>query len=195
MIPGITASTRRVTGGGGGEVLPPGTAIGDFVYGGYYAGNLLIEGTMYALLVADVSADITGENSRWKTTNTDTPNTDHQTDGVANTNAMIAAGIADHPAANHCVNYNGGGYTDWYMPARDELNVIYQNLGFNRPNCPPNFQIGGPQAFFNAWYWASTQFDPGNGWRQHFNDGSQFYNTKTHTGQRVRPVRRLQFNP
>lgn len=190
MIPGITASTRR-----GAPEPPLPSELGEPFGGGFYAGDIEIEGQWYKLIVADISADITGENSRWKTTRTSTPNTGHLSDGVANTNAMIAEGIELHPAANHCVSYDGGGYTDWYMPAKDELNVIYQNLGLDRPDCPPNFQIGGSQAFSNAWYWASTQHDSLNGWVQRFNNGSHGSSNKSSTSLRVRPVRRIPFNP
>jgi len=191
MIPGITASARRLQSGGGGD-LP--TIIGEPFGGGFYAGDIQYpDGQWYKLIVADVSADITGTNSRWKTSNTDTPGTDHLTNGVSNTAAMIAAGIELHPAAAHCIDHRGGGNADWYMPAKDELNVIYQNLGFNRPNCPPDFQAGGPQAFSSAYYWTSTQDSSSSGWMQHFSNGSQIIINKTSTPRRVRPVRRLPF--
>lgn len=169
------------------------TIIGEPWGGGFYAGDIESDGQWYKLIVADVSAEVHG--LRWKTANTDTPNTNHLTDGVANTNAMVAAGIGEHPAAAHCIGHRGGDFDDWYFPAKDELNVIYQNLGYNRPNCPPDFQSGGPQAFANTYYWASTQYSPSSGEIQRFSDGNQTYNTKTSTSRRVRPVRRLQFNP
>lgn len=171
------------------------TIIGEPFGGGFYAGDIESGGVWYKLIVADKAADITGTNSRWKTTNSATAGTDSLTDGVANTSSMIAAGIALHPAANHCVNHAGGGNSDWYMPAKDELNVIYQNLGYSRPNCPPDFLSGGPQAFANAWYWASTQASPYTGWIRRFSDGVQDGAGKTDPSPRVRPVRRLQFNP
>lgn len=176
-------------------VNPLPTIIGEPFGGGFYAGDIQSDGQWYKLIVADVSADITGANSIWKTTTTSTAGTDHLTNGVANTSAMIAAGIELHPAAAHCIDHRGGDNADWYMPAKDELNVIYQNLGFNRPNCPPDFQAGGPQAFSDAYYWSSTQNSSTWGWGQRFSDGNQNNLTKTTTNRRVRPVRRLQFNP
>lgn len=181
------------SGGGPTPTLP--TVIGEASGGGFYAGDIESDGQWYKLIVADKAADITGTNSRWKTTNTDTPGTDHLVDGVSNTNAMVAAGIELHPAAAHCIGHLGGGNADWYMPARDELNVIYQNLGFNRPNCPPDFQAGGPQAFSNASYWSSTQDSSSTSWRQSFSSGSQFRSSKSGTSYRVRPVRRIAFTP
>jgi hypothetical protein len=41
---------------------------------------------------------------------------------------MVTAGIADHPAAEFCVNLSIGGFTDWYMPSRQELDIAYFNL-------------------------------------------------------------------
>lgn len=171
------------------------TIIGEPFGGGFYAGDIESDGQWYKLIVADVVADITGSDSRWKTASSTTPNTGHLTDGLANTSAMIAAGIELHPAASHCIDHRGGGNADWYMPAKDELNVIYQNLGYNRPNCPPDFQSGGPQAFSNAYYWASTQYSSSYAWGQRFSDGLQNYTSKDRTTRRVRPVRRLPFNP
>lgn len=167
------------------------TIIGEPFGGGFYAGNIVDGGVEYVLLVADVSADITGTESRWKTSRSTTAGTDSLTDGPGNTQAMIDAGIDLHPAARHCIGHNGGGNSDWYMPAKDELNVIYQNLGYNRPDCPAHFQSGGEQAFSNAYYWASTQYSPNDGWMQHFSNGYAASNTKDVTSHRVRPVRRL----
>lgn len=169
--------------------------IGCPMDGGFYAGDIQYpNGQWYRLIVADVSADVYG--LQWKTADTDTQDSYEYEDGVTNTDAMIAVGVEDHPAANHCVNYDGGGYADWYMPALDELYTIYQNLGPNEPDCPPNFQSGGPQAFSDELYWSSTQYEPYTGWLQSFIDGSQHeYYNKTDTNHRVRPVRRVPFTP
>lgn len=48
-------------------------------------------------------------------------------------------------AFNLCKDYRGGGYDDWYLPTKDELNLIYQNL--RRTG-----KISG-----NGWHWSSSQ--------------------------------------
>jgi len=65
--------------------------------------------------------------------------------GLANTNALIAnQGNTGSYAAKICRDYNGGNYTDWYLPSKAELNKLYSNKG----------TIGS----FNASrYWSSTQ--------------------------------------
>jgi hypothetical protein len=39
---------------------------------------------------------------------------------------MVSAG--SHPAANFCDGLTINGYSDWYLPARDELELCYRNL-------------------------------------------------------------------
>ena len=60
-----------------------------------------------------------------------------------------------------CGNYLGGGYEDWHLPTKDELNYIYKCLktqGCSEPK----------------WYWSSTlASDDGYGWGQRFSDGFQ----------------------
>ena len=31
-------------------------------------------------------------------------------------------------AKTRCYQYRGGGYDDWYLPSKEELNLIYENL-------------------------------------------------------------------
>lgn len=50
-------------------------------------------------------------------------------------------------AKKKCSNYRGGGYSDWYLPTREELCYIYYNL--REKNL-----IGG-----NGWYWSSSSDD------------------------------------
>ena len=82
----------------------------------------------------------TGEASSrmYKNSNTAAP-TACQTvaEGYLATAAMVAAGDASvYPAAWFCKNLNIGGKTDWYLPARDELELCWRNL---KPTAANNY--------------------------------------------------------
>jgi uncharacterized phage infection (PIP) family protein YhgE len=67
------------------------------------------------------------------------------------------------------------GYEDWYLPSKDELNLIYQNLHLKGIG---NFSSTVP-------YWSSTQASygscglTGGGWTQNFGTGQQIQEIKT----------------
>jgi hypothetical protein len=66
--------------------------------------------------------------------------------GSANTDKIIAQnGAGSTYAAGLARAYNGGGYTDWYLPSKDELTKIFLNKTV----------IGGFQ--FSGAYWSSSQ--------------------------------------
>lgn len=59
------------------------------------------------------------------------------TDGRKNTLTLVAfGGATSFPAAHWCNNLNIGGKTDWYLPARDELELCWRNL---KPNSSSNY--------------------------------------------------------
>jgi hypothetical protein len=60
-------------------------------------------------------------------------------------------------AVKECNQYKGGGYTDWYLPSKDELNQMYKNLHKNA--------LGGFDNF--AFYWSSTEGDDDDVWVQY----------------------------
>lgn len=65
--------------------------------------------------------------------------------------------------------YTLNGYSDWFLPSRDELNLMYATIGQGAP--APLTNVGG---FANADYWSSTEGDNVTAWFQHFPSGSQF---------------------
>jgi hypothetical protein len=86
--------------------------------------------------------------------------------GLANTDAIITSQEPTelNYAAGLARAYNGGGYSDWYLPSKDELNKLYLN----------RIAIGG---FASAYYWSSTEYNLYHAWGQLFADGNQlFYN-------------------
>ena len=95
--------------------------------------------------------------------------------GAANTAAILSACTTVGIAAQICHAYNGGGYTDWYLPSLDELNKLYLNKA----------AIGGLSF---ASYWSSTEIDANNAWFENSNDGSQWNGNKA-AGPYVRAVR------
>lgn len=166
------------------------TVIGEFFQGGYYIGDIEDQGQMYKVLVAPIEADVYG--LQWGTTNSATAGTDSLTDGWSNTWSM---NIGDHPAASHCLDYRGGGHDDWYMPAKNELNLFWLNIAPSKTQVP-EFQTGGEQALHGSlFYWTSTQYSSYYAWLQRFSDGGQYTNYKSSADSRVRPVRRLPFTP
>ena len=91
----------------------------------------------YRVIVAPKAS---GENSSiaYKNANTAAPAAcGTLTEGRAATLAMVAAGDATtYPAAWFCTGLNIGGKTDWYLPARDELELAWRNL---KPTADANY--------------------------------------------------------
>jgi len=81
-------------------------------------------------------------------------------------------------AAQLCVALNFDGYKDWFLPSKDELDLMYKNL--------KQRGLGG---FSNSWYWSSSQGNNNYAWDQRFSDGYQgdFYGK--HGTSSVRAVR------
>jgi hypothetical protein len=84
--------------------------------------------------------------------------------GKANTAAIIAAQGTGSYAAAPCDSLVIGDYDDWFLPSKDELNLMYTNL-----------KKAGLGGFGGAWLWSSSQDDYYYVWVQYFSDGKQFY--------------------
>jgi len=100
--------------------------------------------------------------------------------GRDNTNAIVSqngAGSSTY-AAGLCYKLTTGGYSDWYLPSKDELSKLYLNRS----------AIGMTA---NAWYWSSSEYAfsaTDEAWGQVFPNGSQAAQLKS-TALRVRAVR------
>jgi len=88
--------------------------------------------------------------------------------GKANTNKIIKVFGNGSYAAKLCADYRGGGKNDWFLPSKNELNLMYTNLKAKG--------IGG---FSDTDYWSSSEASEPYAWYQSFVDGSKDNNTKT----------------
>ena len=95
--------------------------------------------------------------------------------GERNTDRIITSQGGGSYAALLCANYTGGGYGDWYLPSKFELNLLYQQKDV----------VGG---FANGNYWSSSEYGSNIAWSQNFNYGNQNYGSKPNPF-RVRAVR------
>jgi hypothetical protein len=108
-----------------GFAAPIPAAIGAAYGGGYFAGQINVSGVVYNLVVSDQSVG-QATNKTWGVSGTTTGYTSVIT-GPTNSAGLAALG-ASYQAAVFCENLNTGGYTDWYLPAQNEMNVIYYFL-------------------------------------------------------------------
>jgi hypothetical protein len=115
---------QAVGGTGWPNALAP-TTIGQAFGGGYYAGKINVSGTQYYLIVAPKA---TGESSstKWGTYGVTTGITS-VINGPTNSASLAALGAA-YQAAVFCEGLTIGGYSDWYLPAKNELEVLYYFL-------------------------------------------------------------------
>ena len=196
-----------------------GRAIGSAFGGGFFAGQISTAGNGiadYNLVVGPVASADSGK--RYKSVNTATPGADSVIDGPQNTADMVADGNSTiYPAAHFCNDLVIGGFSDWYMPAKNELEVCYYNLkatttsnntssGINANAVPArasnytagtpaqtsatDFKDTGTEDFAADGYWSSSEFSAAKAWIQSFDYGYQFNYFKS-LSSHVRAIRRV----
>jgi hypothetical protein len=103
--------------------------------------------------------------------------------GAANTTTIInvQGGTPTNYAAGLARAYAGGGYTDWFLPSKDELNQMYKNIEILEA-------AEGFISFSLTYYWSSKEYDNVDAWRQSFLNGWQNGSSKDNTYY-VRAVR------
>ena len=192
-------------------------AYGESYEGGFFAGQISDGGTVYNLVVAPLA---TGQSSeQYRTSNGSSTGAESLTDGPANTTWLNSPGDGvARPAAEFCAALTIGGYSDWYMPAKHELEICYRNLkpttdsntginssGVNPASIPAgtqytsgnpaqtsatDFQSGNTEAFSASLYHSSSATSVYD-WSQRFNNGEQRLNNGVDETQPVRAIRRV----
>lgn len=115
--------------------------------------------------------------------------------GSQNTNEILAACTDDDIASDICDKYSvivdGIQYDDWFLPSKDELNLMWTNLADfdgDGENTGPEDDPGNLGGFAAFWYWSSSNTDIYYVWLHRFTDGRQYTGDKLST-LRVRAVR------
>jgi hypothetical protein len=194
--------------------------IGSSFGGGFFAGQISTAGNSiadYNLVVGPVAS--AQSFYRWKNSSTATPGAGSDIDGPQNTADIVADGNSTvYPAAHFCNDLVIGGFSDWYMPAKNELEVCYYNLkptttsnntssGINSNAVPArasnytagtpartsatNFRSTGTEYFNSAPYWSSTDFSASYAWTQYFGTGFQTNANGKYAQSYVRAIRRV----
>jgi hypothetical protein len=133
-----TVDLSSLSGGGGSA----------FKVGQYYQGGIIIyvdtngTGGLIAGLT-DLSSDEFFEFS-----NTTPLLATDSTDGETNT-ANLMAGAGNYEAANLCVAYSVGGYSDWFLPSVYELELMANS----------KYIMGGYALAYDGEYWSSTELE------------------------------------
>lgn len=79
--------------------------------------------------------------------------------GKKNTRKIInIQGKPGNYAAIICKNYNGGGFSDWFLPSRNEIKELYAQKKI----------VGG---FVNDRYWSSTEYNINKAFVEYFDVG------------------------
>ncbi|MDG9928499.1 MULTISPECIES: DUF1566 domain-containing protein [unclassified Pseudomonas] len=186
--------------------------------GGFFMGLFGLQGKTFALVRAPKAQGFHAE-TRWGEAGIVIPGAASCVDGLANTRAMAEAGYA---LGAWALGLSIDGSEDWYLGARDEIELVYRACkptaeenwcsfrdGDNPSSLPPGylytpsepaqspdaaFQEGGEEALEACGYWSSTQGGPFLAWVQAFVGGLQ---TTCHKGY-ARPafaVRRIEVTP
>ena len=98
--------------------------------------------------------------------------------GAQNTIDIETGCTSSGIAADLCANLTLGGYSDWFLPSKDELTQMYFNLHQQG--------LGG---FSNFYYWSSSEAASNNAWVRRFANGYLDVANKNLTTLYVRAVR------
>lgn len=105
--------------------------------------------------------------------------------GYGNTRAIVESQGSGNYAAVLCENLSLGGFTDWYLPSRYELILMYENIGNGNL-----LGLGDIGSFGIFSYWSSTEFDDDQAWIISFQTtGGELAGIKDGSSENVRAIR------
>jgi hypothetical protein len=84
--------------------------------------------------------------------------------GLTNTNAIVAQSGHTSSAAQVRLDYSDGTYSDWFLPSKDEINLMVRKL-----------KVIGVGGFADNGYWSSSEKYDNRPWLQHFHYSYQRY--------------------
>ncbi len=155
---------------GGGASVP-------FAIGQSYGGGIIfyIDGTGQHGLISATTNQNTGTAS-WGCSSTYINTSTAIGAGQANTTLILNGCITADIAARICNDLVLNGYSDWFLPSKDELNQMYLHKD----------AIGG---FASEHYWSSSEYSANNAWYQSFANGDSGAIIKPQPNYHVRAVR------
>jgi hypothetical protein len=159
---------------GASNTVTPFAGVGDFYQGGvvfyiFGSGDTgYVPGETHGLIAAEQDQ---GSGIRWYNGSYTTTGATATTIGTgsANTDDIIAAQGATETsyAAGVARAYTAEGYTDWFLPSKDELNLLYLAYKADKDSGANKFNLT------TSFYWSSTEFDNDTAWLQDFSSGNQ----------------------
>ncbi len=152
----------------------PSFAIGQSYQGGiiFYVDGTGLHGLISA--VSDQSSGIRWYNGSYLTTSATTSSVGY---GNTNTNTIVSSQGTGSYAARLCYDLSLNGYSDWFLPSRSELSLMYTNL-----------KSAGLGGFSSVDYWSSTETSSSSAYYQSFSTGTVSTATKSIT-KYVRAIR------
>lgn len=140
---------------------PAATSSNNLKIGDTYAGGLIfyIDGTGKHGLVCAPYDQSSG--AAWGCYNTFIGGTStYEGSGLSNTQKIVNSCSESNSAARICSNLVLNGYSDWFLPSKNELSLMYINL-----------QKKGLGNFARSDYWSSTEGGNNGAWAQTFGRG------------------------
>jgi hypothetical protein len=88
-------------------------------------------------------------------------------------------GIGEYiSAAQYCADLDFGGFDDWLLPGKNELNLMYANL-----------RRKGLGGFSGGYYWSSSGSNSNHAWAQGFSNGHQDGDGNNYAREEIYSVR------
>jgi hypothetical protein len=149
--------------------------LGQYHLGGYYAG-IINDNSLYHIIVSPKLGNGIYQYGEISTN----PIYSSTTNGWSSSNLML---LGDYPAAKFCRGLNIGQYSDWYLPAIEELSLLYQ---LHRRKSMPKSEV-----FDDRSYLSSTSHTDTHVMGIGFHDGDHRMFNKEYAHVGCRAIRRI----
>jgi hypothetical protein len=157
----ITAGTNISVAGTGTKENPYIISSAGTSAGTHYVGELFGGGIVFYVDHTGQHGLITNFRNvslAWSNVTTELGTTDNSSwDGLYNSNAITGQAGHVSSAAKYCLDFTNEGFDDWYLPAIDQLNLLY-NARYEINKTLAGDGNPATEILWQATYWSSTEF-------------------------------------